>query len=76
MSTSCSKHIDVKFLFVKEKVTESFILVEQTPMTSMLANPLTKCLPICVFQEFVTRMGLLGATTIYFNGSFVFSCIL
>ena len=30
-------------------------------MTRMLADPLTKGLPICVFQEHVTRMRLLGA---------------
>ena len=58
-STSRSKHIDVKFLFVKKKVAESLILVEHTSMTSMLANLLTKGLPICVFQEHVTHMGLL-----------------
>ena len=60
-STSCSKHIDVKFFFVKEKVAKSLIIVEHTPTTSMLVDPLTKGLPICVFQEHVTRMGLLGA---------------
>ena len=60
-STSRSKHIDVKLFFVKEKVVESLISVEHTPMTSMLADPLTKDLSICVFQEHVTRMGLLGA---------------
>ena len=60
-STSCSKHIDVRFFFVKEKVAESLISVEDMPTISMLANPLTKGLPICVFQEHVTRMGLLGA---------------
>ena len=59
--TSHSKHIDVKFFFVKEKVAESLILVDHTPTTSMLANSLTKGLPICAFQENVTRMGLLGA---------------
>ena len=48
-STSRSKHIDVKFYFVKEKVVESLISVKHTPTTSMLADPLTKGLPICVF---------------------------
>ena len=38
--TSRSKHIDVKFFFVKDKVVESPISVEYTPTTSMLANPL------------------------------------
>ena len=59
-STSRSKHIDVKFFFVKEIVVESCISIEHTPTISMLADPLTKGLPIYVFQEHVTRMGLLG----------------
>ena len=75
-STSRSKHINVKFFFVKEKVVESLILVEHTPMTSMLVGPLIKGLPICVFQEQVTRMELLGASTPCFSGSFTFPCIL
>ena len=75
-STSRSKHIDVKLFFVKEKVAKSLISVEHMPITSMLADPLTKGLPICVFQEHVTRMGLLGASTLFFSGSFAFPCIL
>ena len=48
-STFYSKDIDVKFFFVKEKVAESLISVEQTSTISMLADLLTKGLPICVF---------------------------
>ena len=59
-STSRSKYIDVKFFFVKEKVVESLISFKHMPTISMLADPLTKGLPICVFQEHVTYMGLLG----------------
>ena len=55
-STSRSKHIDVKFFFITEKVAKSLISVEHTPTISMLADPLTKGLPICLFQEHVTRM--------------------
>ena len=51
----------MKFFFVKEKVAESLISVEHTPTTIMLVDPLTKGLPICVFQEHATCMGLLGA---------------
>ena len=75
-STSRFKHIDGKFFFVKEKVVESLILVEHTPMTSMWAYPLTKGLPICVFQEHVTNMRLLGVSTLCFSGSCAFPCIL
>ena len=60
-SISRSKHIDVKFFFLKKKVAESLISIEHTPTTSMLVDPLTKGLPICVFQERVTLMGLLEA---------------
>ena len=60
-STSHSKHIDVKFYFVKEEVAKSLISIEYMPTTTMLANPLTKGLPICAFQEYVTHMGSLGA---------------
>ena len=60
-STSRSKHIDVKFFFVKEKVAEYLISVEYTPTTSMLADLLAKVLLFCVFQEHVTCMRLLRA---------------
>ena len=72
-STSCSKHIDVKFHFVREKIVDFLILIEHTPMVSMLANPLTKCLPICLFQEHVTRMRLLGRLFVLVR--VFFSCI-
>ena len=71
-STSRSKHNDVKFFFIKEKVVESLILVEHTPTTCMLADPLTKGLPICVFQEHVIGMGLLGAHSFVLVGVFPF----
>ena len=44
-------------------------------MISMLADPLNKCLPICVFQEYITSMGLLEASTLCFSGSSAFQCI-
>ena len=65
-SISRSKHIDVKFFFVKEKVVESLVSVEHTPTTSMLVDPLTKGLPICVFQEHVTRMGFVRSLESFF----------
>ena len=60
-SISRSKHIDVKFYFVKEKVVESLIDVEHMSTKGMLADPLTKGLPIVVFHEHVSQMGLLEA---------------
>ena len=40
--TSCSKHIDVKFFFVKKSVVKPLISVKNTPTSSMLADSLTK----------------------------------
>ena len=60
-SISRSKHIDVKFYFVKEKVAESLIDIGHMSTKSMLADPLTKGLPIIAFQEHVSQMGLLEA---------------
>ena len=45
--------------FVVVSFSRSTSHSKHTPMTSMLANPLTKGLPICVFQEHVTHMRLL-----------------
>ena len=50
-STSRSKHIDIEFYFVKEKVVESLITIEHTATSSMLADPLTKGLPIVCFKN-------------------------
>ena len=55
-STFRSKHNDIKYYFVKEKVDEFLIAIEYTPPTSMLADPLTKGLAICVFAEHVALM--------------------
>ena len=48
-SSSCSKYIDIKFYFIKEKVAKGLITIEYMPTGSMLADPLTKDLLICVF---------------------------
>ena len=58
-SISCSKHIDVKFYFVKKKMVESLIDIEHMSTKGMLADPLTKGLPIVVFHEHVFQIGLL-----------------
>ena len=57
-SSSRSKHIDIKYLIVKEKVHESYISVDHVRTEHMLSDSLTKGLTPKVFQEHVTRMGL------------------
>ena len=41
-----SKHFDIKFLFVSEKVLDYQTQIENTAIESMLANPVTKSLAI------------------------------
>ena len=52
-SSSRSKHIDIKFLVVKERVQSGQISIEHIGTNSMLADPLTKGLPPKVFLEHV-----------------------
>ena len=57
-SATRSKHFDIKYLFVREKVREFQTWIEYTATEHMLADPLTKDLPIGVYQRRVTHMGL------------------
>ena len=58
-SSSRSKHIDIKFLVVKERVQSGQISIEHIGTNSMLADPLTKGLPPKVFLEHVAHMGII-----------------
>ena len=58
-SSTKSKHIDIKFLVVKERVQGGQISIEHLETNSMIANPLTKELPPKVFHEHVAHMGVL-----------------
>ena len=49
-SSTKSKHIDIKFLVVKERVLSGQIFIEHLATNSMIADPLTKGLPPKVFH--------------------------
>ena len=57
-SSTCSKHFDIKFLFVREKVLDYQTRIEHTTTENMLADPLTKDLSVGVFQNHVTHIGV------------------
>jgi len=57
-SSTRSKHFDIKFLFVREKVLDYQTRIEHTATENMLADPLTKGLSVGVFQNHVTHMGV------------------
>ncbi|KAL1351196.1 hypothetical protein AAHE18_06G079400 [Arachis hypogaea] len=53
-----SKHIDIKFLVVKEKIQEKHISIEHIRTEYMLADPLTNGLIPKVFHEHTAQMGV------------------
>ena len=57
-SLTKSKHIDIKYLVVKERVQNGQLSIEHISTNSMLANPLTKAVLASVFREHIAYMGL------------------
>ena len=57
-SLSKSKHIDIKFLVVKERVQSLQVSIEHISTNSMIADPLTKGMSPKVYHEHVTHMGV------------------
>ncbi|KAI3463923.1 hypothetical protein Pfo_020586 [Paulownia fortunei] len=53
-----SKHIDIKFLVVKERIQSCQVSIEHIGTNSMVADPLTKGLPPKVFHEHTAHMGV------------------
>ncbi|CAJ2668438.1 unnamed protein product [Trifolium pratense] len=60
-SGSRSKHIDIKYLAVRERVKENKVVIEHVSTELMIADPLTKGMPPKNFKDHVVRMGL-GST--------------
>ena len=58
--SSGSKHMDLKYLVVKERVQKQQVSIENIKTTLMVANPLNKGLPPKAYLEHVMRMGLLS----------------
>ncbi|WKA03349.1 hypothetical protein VitviT2T_021464 [Vitis vinifera] len=58
--SSGSKHMDLKYLVVKEKVQKQQVSIENIRTTLMVVDPLTKGLPPKAYLEHVMRMGLLS----------------
>ena len=65
-SSTKSKHIDIKFLVVKERVQSGQLSIEHIGTNFMVADPLTKGLPPKVFHEHTARMGVMSLEDIQF----------
>jgi hypothetical protein len=57
-SSAATKHIDIKFYIVKDKVQDHAISLEHISIKKMLVDPLTKGLPPNVFREHLAGVGL------------------
>ena len=60
MSSSKSKHIDIKFLVVKERIQSGQVSIEHIRANSMVADSLTKGLPPMVFHKHIAHMGVVS----------------
>jgi hypothetical protein len=56
--SNASKHINIKYYVVKEKIQDHTISLEHISTKQMLADPFTKGLPPNVLKEHVAGMGL------------------
>jgi len=57
-SSNATKHIDIKYYVVKDKIHDHVISLEHIRTEKMPVDPLTKGLPPNVFREHVAGMGL------------------
>jgi hypothetical protein len=56
--TKATKHINIRFYVVKEKIQDQTISLEHISTKKIIADPLTKGLPPNVFREHLAGMGL------------------
>ncbi|KAM6560616.1 hypothetical protein CsatA_029855 [Cannabis sativa] len=57
--SSASKHMEIKYLTVRDLVKKGDIVIENCKTESMLADPLTKGLSVVLFNKHVVNMGIL-----------------
>ena len=57
-STSRNKHLNIKYLTIRERVKEKTMVIEQVGIELMIVDPLTKGMPLLKFKDHVDRLGL------------------
>jgi hypothetical protein len=58
-SSGAVKHIDLKYLVVRERVQDHTINLEYIDTKEILTDPLTKDLPLHILEEHIADTGLL-----------------
>ena len=57
-SSSWNKHVDIKYLAIRERVKEKTMVIEHVNTKLMIADPLTEGMPSLKFKNHVDRLGL------------------
>jgi transposase InsO family protein len=57
-SGSRSKHIDIKYLAIRESIQEKKVVIKHVSTKLMIADPLTKGMPPLKFKDHVAKMGI------------------
>lgn len=57
-SGSRSKHIDIKYLAIRERVKDKIVVINHISIDLMIADPLTKGMPPIKFKDHVENMRL------------------
>eukprot|EP00253_Pinus_taeda_P009247 PITA_09247 len=57
-SGSRNKHIDIKYLAIRERVKEKKVVIEHVSSELMITDPLTKGMPPLKFKDHIMNMGL------------------
>jgi hypothetical protein len=60
-SRSKSKHIDIKYLSFRDHIKRHEVFIEHISTESMVADTVTKCLPVKQFKGHVDHMGLVDS---------------
>ncbi|RVX04742.1 Retrovirus-related Pol polyprotein from transposon TNT 1-94 [Vitis vinifera] len=69
-SGSRSKHIDIKYLAIRERVKEKKVVIEHISTELMIIDPLTKGMPPLKFKDHVVNMGLIPLCSFYCINSY------
>jgi hypothetical protein len=64
-TSSGSKHLELKYLTVRDLVKDDTIVVEHIDTNSMLADPLTKGLRPIVFKSHIGNMGIVSSFDVF-----------
>ncbi|GMG18459.1 unnamed protein product [Phytophthora fragariaefolia] len=66
-----TKHIDIRYHFVREKVEDSQVVLEYCSTKDMLADLMTKPITAVQFDFLRSKLGVQGVTTVESSGSVV-----